>query len=292
MSTPVTLTPLPVDALVTFDETTRTVLEELSETVASALAGIGRKNALVSPTVVRTEYDITGPTFVLTRLAREVAAAPENTQAGASGDGDGTSEPELTYRGRARQTEDGTEVFVAVERALTSTVVAAADRLVVVTDAQVVTEDEHGGVVRVWLSEPFSALGLADHGAVLRSVTATPDSASVVVNVPDGVTVGEISEFVRTRFEGVSLNAKRRLDRGRRLRCRLRIPRHCHRPPTGGGTDGLLRRLLRVAPRPREDRAAVTAVHRGPGALCDRTERCRRPRAAAGRSGQPEDGRP
>jgi hypothetical protein len=202
MPTPVTPTPLPVDALVTFDETTRTVLEELSETVASALAGIGRKNALVSPTVVRTEYDITGPTFVLTRLAREVAAAPENTQAGASGDGDGTSEPELTYRGRARQTEDGTEVFVAVERALTSTVVAAADRLVIVTDAQAVTEDEHWGVVRVWLSEPFFALGLADHGAVLRSVTATPDSVSVVVNVPDGVTVGEISEFVRTRFEG------------------------------------------------------------------------------------------
>lgn len=213
MPTPVTPTPLPVDALVTFDETTRIVLKELSETVASALAGIGRKNALVSPTVVRTEYDITDPTFVLTRLAREVAAAPENTQAGASGDGNGTSEPELTYRGRARQTEDGTEVFVAVERALTSTVVATTDRLVVVTGAQVVTEDEHWGVVQVWLSEPFFAPESADHGAVLRSVTATPDSVSVVVNVPDGVTVGEISEFVCTRFEGVSLNAKRRLDR-------------------------------------------------------------------------------
>jgi PAS domain S-box-containing protein len=196
-----------------FDETTRTVLEELSETVASALAGIGRKNALVSPTVVRTEYDIADPTFALTRLAREVAAAPEDTPAGTSGEGDGTPEPKLTYRGRARQTEDGTEVFVSVERALTSTVAAAADRLVVVTDAQVVTEDEHGGVVRVRLSEPFFALGLADHGAVLRSVTATTDGANVVVDVPDGVTVGEISEFVRTRFDGVSLNAKRRLDR-------------------------------------------------------------------------------
>jgi len=193
-----------------FDETTRTVLEELSETVASALAGIGRKNALVSPTVVRTEYEIADPTFALTRLAREVATATDSAPADRERE---TEPPELTYRGRARQTEDGTEVFVSVQRALTSTVAAAADRLVVVTDAQVVTEDEHGGVVRVRLSEPFFALGLADHGAVLQSVTATADGASVVVDVPDGVTVGEISEFVRTRFDGVSLDAKRRLDR-------------------------------------------------------------------------------
>ncbi|MEZ3116637.1 GAF domain-containing protein [Halobaculum sp. MBLA0147] len=185
-----------------FDETTRTVLGELRETVASALAGIGRKNALVSPTVVRTEYAIGDPTFAPTRLAREVARETATT-----------GDPELTYRGRARQTDDGTEVFLAVDHAPTEAVEAAADRLVMFGDVQVVSEDGHGGVIRVRLAEPFFALGLADHGAVLQSVTATADGATVVVDVPDGVTVGEISDFVRTRFEDVSLRSKRELDR-------------------------------------------------------------------------------
>ncbi|ADD04596.1 receiver/sensor box HTH-10 family transcription regulator [Natrialba magadii ATCC 43099] len=266
-----------------FDEVTRAVLTELGETIASAIAAVDRKRALLSNANTRLEFDVADENFVFTRLATRVDCT-------------------ISFDGGVRQHEDGATVFASVEGAPAADVAAAATELVAVTDAQVVSDHrrggygsvnanasatvsadansnsnpnpdansnsnsnpnpdansnsnsnpnpvsnsntstdlsesdranadetdsnangERGGTIRLELARPFPALTLADHGAILRSVRATPESTRVVVDVPadvetgsgaaGGVGTGASTDIVTTAFSDIELRSKRRVDR-------------------------------------------------------------------------------
>nr|WP_303648863.1 bacterio-opsin activator domain-containing protein [Haloarchaeobius litoreus] len=176
-----------------FDETAREVFSELGETIAAALSALERKNALLTTSMTRVEFAIDDPTFVLSRLARE---------------GDCT----LTYQGGVQQTIDGSYVFVTVEGTSVDAVEEAAADLVAVEELQTVSSDGDGGVVRLRLAQPFVALELADHGAVFREATATPEETTLVVAVPDGIDVRTVTQLVAETFAGVELQSKQTLD--------------------------------------------------------------------------------
>ncbi|MFD1514186.1 bacterio-opsin activator domain-containing protein [Halomarina rubra] len=181
------------DTQAAFDDTAREVLAELGETIASATSAIERKNALLTTSVTRVEFDVEDPTFVLSRLADAAGC-------------------ELTYRGGVQQTEHGSDIFVGVERAPVDAVVTAASSLVSVEGVQPISSDESGGVVRLRVAQPFLALGLADHGAVVQRVTAGEDGTTVLVDVPETVDVRHITRLLSNSVAGVNLRSKRTLE--------------------------------------------------------------------------------
>jgi PAS domain S-box-containing protein len=177
-----------------FDDTVRAVLEELGRTIAAAISASERKRALLTSSQIRLEFAVRDPSFVLSRLAREAGRS-------------------LSYQGGVRQTADGEYVFVAVDDGPVEAVVTAADGVAGIDEARRMSGGEAGGVVRLRLTQPFLATGLADHGAVVRSVTASPDGTSLVVEVPDSTDPRRVTELIEERFAHVDLTAKRRHER-------------------------------------------------------------------------------
>lgn len=176
-----------------FDTMAREVLAELGETIASAIGANERKNALLTTSMQRVEFAIDDSSFVLSRLAD-------------------AAECTLSYQGGTQQTETGSYVFVTVEDATPDAVKAAARDLVAVSSVQQISSEGTEGVLRLGLSQPFLAQELADHGAVFRSATADSGSTTVVVDVPDSVTVRRIRQLIEDAFTGVELLSKQTRD--------------------------------------------------------------------------------
>ena len=177
-----------------FDETTRTVLAELGETIASAHSAVERKNALLTTSMTRTEFEIDDPTFVLSRLAREADCT-------------------LTYQGGLERTTDGSYVFVTVEDTDVDEVADIAATSTAVDGVQRISEDRDGGVLQLELAEPFLAPELADHGVVFREATADKEATVLTIDVPEGLDVRTVSELVRQTFSSVTLRRKRTVQR-------------------------------------------------------------------------------
>ena len=209
-----------------FDDMIRAVLAELGETIASAIAAVERKRALVSDENTRLEFEVADETFVFARLARLADCV-------------------LSSDGVVRQHERGASVVATVDGAPPAAVATAAAELVGVERAQVIHTDEYGGGdgdseptadadtsdaettdsetidtddgvgggVLLHLSRPVLADRLADHGAVLRGVKATPSSARVVIDVPRSADARESADIVSTAFSDVELRSKRTVER-------------------------------------------------------------------------------
>ena len=180
-----------------FDEVTRTVLAELGETIASAIAAAERKQALLTDSRTRLEFDVFDDGFVFSRLAQATDCV-------------------LSFDGGVRLHEDGAAVFATVTNASPDVVADAADELVAVERAQVISGAEpstENGTVLLELSAPFLALQLADHGVVLHSVEATPEQTRIVVDVPQTVDANASIDVVSHAFSDVELHAKRSVDR-------------------------------------------------------------------------------
>jgi PAS domain S-box-containing protein len=182
------------DARDAFDETTREVLAELAGTIASATSAIERRNALVTSSAVRLEFEIPDATFVCSRLAEAASCT-------------------IAYRGGVRQTAEGSDVFVEIQDAPVDRVETAAADVLGVESVDRVSEDDDGGVLRLRLSGSFPALELADHGAVLREASATPDSTTIVVEIAENGDLRHATDLITELFGEGELRSKRTIDR-------------------------------------------------------------------------------
>ena len=172
-----------------FDETVQAVLAELGETIAAAISAGERKRALLTTSMTRVEYAVRDPSFVLAQLAEAADCT-------------------VAYEGGVRQTESGNDVFLTVEDAPLDAVVDATEELVAVEAVRRIRGGDAGGVLRLRLAEPFLAADLAEHGAVLRSATATGEGTELVIDVPGGGEHGHVTRLVRDRFADVELSSK------------------------------------------------------------------------------------
>ncbi|MFC6716656.1 bacterio-opsin activator domain-containing protein [Natrialbaceae archaeon GCM10025810] len=179
-----------------FDAVSRAVLEELGETVASAIAAVERKSALLTPSSTRIEFAADDETFLFQRLAARGDCA-------------------VSFDGGVTQRADGVSVVARVDGAPVEDVAAAAEDLVSVADARVIgeREGEESGTLLLELTGSFLALRLADHGVVLRGVEATPSGSTVVVDVPSAVDVRRSIEVVSSVVSDVDLVSKRTVER-------------------------------------------------------------------------------
>lgn len=177
-----------------FDEMSREVLIESAETIGSAISAIERKNALLTTTTTRVEFTIDDPVFVLSRLARQ-------------------AECTILYQGGVQQTDDGCYVFVTVEDGSVATVEQIATEAVAITAVQRISADTTGGILQLHFSNPFLALELADHGAVLQSASADSNSLTLVIDIPEkGGHLQQIDHFIRETFADVELRSKHTID--------------------------------------------------------------------------------
>ena len=109
-------------------------------------------------------------TFILSRLARK-------------------GECTLSYQGGVQQTDAGNYVFVTVEGTSIETVEEAASDIAAIDEVRRISGGDSDGVLRLRISQPFLALELADHGAILRSASVDASTATLVIDVPESVDV-------------------------------------------------------------------------------------------------------
>jgi predicted DNA binding protein len=77
---------------------------------------------------------------------------------------------------------------------------------------RVITDDENEGLIRLHLSRPFIAVSLADHGAVLRRVTADGSTAQLIIDVPSSVDPRSVIHLVSNTLSNVELLSKQKRD--------------------------------------------------------------------------------
>lgn len=169
-----------------FDETERTVLGELGETIAYAISVAERRRALLSDTVV--ELDLAFP-----EPGPFVVAASEAT--------DG----EVSLQGVV-ENGDSLAAFLRAEASDLDALrrhAAEAD-----ADLTVVTEGDEECVVRVVPEQRTVAEIVADRGGVLLSATAADGTGEATVELPGAVDVRSILERIRSVYPATQLRAK------------------------------------------------------------------------------------
>ena len=177
-----------------FDEVTRDVLVELGETVASAIGSLTRKDAILERSWTELEYETADPACLPYAIARR-------------------AECRITLEGGIQRVEDGVLAFVRVEGSPADQLAAEVREFAAVEEATAVDVTADGGTIRLRLSNPFIATTLAEHGIVLRHLTADPESAHIVVDVPGSVGTRTADEVIGTVYNQRTLLAQRERDR-------------------------------------------------------------------------------
>ena len=176
-----------------FSETVQAVFREFGETIGAAINSIQRKEALRSDSVYRLAYELEDSSSVLLRLADRFDCT-------------------LTVQSEISRT-DTTLVFVAVDGASPDAVVDEATASVDVADGEVIRESDDCGLVTIEIRGSFVTSLLANHGATRRKLEATPQSLSLVIDVPDTPTLRSVDEMLSRRFAGVELVSQQKQTR-------------------------------------------------------------------------------
>lgn len=177
-----------------FDGMVQSVLCELGDTVASAINAVQRKEALRSNSVIEIEYQVSDPTAILYRLADESGVS-------------------IQVEGDVTRNDGTTLVFATVEGESLDNVVEIANGFVGIIEAEPIRENEDDGLVGLLVQDHFVTQVLANHGATLQQLCATPDGISMTVDVPDSVTVRSIDEVISNTYDGAELVAQRKQSR-------------------------------------------------------------------------------
>ncbi len=177
-----------------FDEDNHDVFVELGELVAAAIGSHKRKDALLEGSTTELEYETDDPGCLPYAIARRANCS-------------------ITLEGGIQQVEEGVLAFLAVDGASIDHVASVAAEFTAVEEVVVVDERSDGGTLRLKLSSPFIATVLADHGAVLRHLTADADTARLTIDVPGSVSTRTVEEVVGTVYNDWALVAQRDRDR-------------------------------------------------------------------------------
>lgn len=168
------------------DETLRSVLEELGETVTAAIDAVGRKDALLGDSITVLEYETTDPACTLYRLARSASCS-------------------LELRGGVQRIDDTLLGIILTENA--RMVFNAAENTTGANPGRTIDTDT--GLLELELPESFIATPLADRGAALRTMSATPDSARFTVEVPTSMDTRVIDALIMEEYSETTLLSQR-----------------------------------------------------------------------------------
>ncbi|MFC4358410.1 bacterio-opsin activator domain-containing protein [Halobium salinum] len=199
-----------------FEDRGTAILSELGETTAAAIQAIERKEALVSDQVTELDYRLTDSNCVFRTMAAAASC-------------------DIELVGGVQQTEHGVRLLASLDSAELRHAIEAMDELTQIQSVRLVSDDEC--LIQVTIAGEFVATFLAEHGAAVESLRATPDAAHLSVVVPRPVDARTIDRVLTGRYPNAELLAQRTNDRpaltGGRFRARI--------------TDRLTDRQLEVA---------------------------------------------
>lgn len=177
-----------------FDDLLQSVITDVGKLLGQAIHLSEQRSALREHSVQELEFAITSSNFPPLQLSRH-ANCP------------------LTVEGSLSIGGDRTIANVTVEGVSRNRIVDAVDAAVTITDAAFVRETAAGYCLSLTLETPFVDTALAEHGAVLKTVTADPTEARVVVDAPTAVDTHDIVDTIAVRYPDSELVAKRQSDR-------------------------------------------------------------------------------
>ncbi|MFC7137960.1 bacterio-opsin activator domain-containing protein [Halobaculum litoreum] len=181
-----------------FDPLVRSVLADLSDTVAYAIGAVEARRAVLADRVVEVTVRTGTRRDPLARIAAETGARVRF---------DGSVAGESTRR-----------VFFTVWGADAARVreVASADSAITAVRTLRTTGD--GGAFEVDTAVPTVASEVVDHGGVPLTVESEGDATTAVVELPHGADVGGFVAALRNRFRDVAMTARRGVEREPRTR--------------------------------------------------------------------------
>ncbi|MCU4801167.1 MEDS domain-containing protein [Halobacteria archaeon HArc-gm2] len=175
-----------------FDELERSVLGELSETIAHAINAVESKKALVSEEAAVLEFAVDDDALPLVTIADEADCSASLDTV--------VPRPDGRLRGYFTTTGSPADDVLALESRLP------------VTDLDLVSAQTDDGDQRCHFEATLEAESLAgtvlEHGGRLREGTAADGEATVVVELAADAAVREFVEMFRTRYPGSELLAR------------------------------------------------------------------------------------
>ncbi|ELY63939.1 PAS domain S-box protein [Natrinema versiforme] len=173
-----------------FDETFRSTVAELGETIAYAIDAVKRKNALVGDEYTEVELEVAADA-ALCRLAAVL------------------DEP-VTYEGTTVRADGSRVAFVAVEDPVddpSETVdCSAIDGIGAVS---MIAEHEGETVLQVRLTDPFLGSIADSRGARLREFAADESGGRAIVDVPEAAEIRAVLSAITRNGPSVSMVARR-----------------------------------------------------------------------------------
>ncbi len=177
-----------------FDAIGRDVFAELGETIAHAINAAESKAALVSDSVVELEFSVTDSACSFVDLSKRVTG-------------------QLSLE-RTISNEGGTvHQYFAVTNVDPTTVLEQVHEAPSVDQANVVCEADDDCLIRIETSQRTVVSELANHGALVTSVTATDGNGRLTVELPRMANVRAVVESLQNAHPGTDLVAYREHER-------------------------------------------------------------------------------
>ncbi|MFB6206077.1 MAG: PAS domain S-box protein [Haloglomus sp.] len=175
------------------DEPLRTRLHDLGNRISTAISSVEFQQAVLSGTVTEVRLRLTDESLPLYQIASEAdcSLALECVEPRPEGD----------------------HLTVTVTGTSPATVVDAARRITVVSDATVTVEGEREGEVELQLSTMSIVNRLSDRGVHAPAFTVDAQAATLTLLVPETVDVGELLGVIETQYAEPDLLVKRRRNR-------------------------------------------------------------------------------
>ncbi|MFC6826975.1 PAS domain S-box protein [Halopelagius fulvigenes] len=177
-----------------FDALTRTVYEELGETIAHAINGAETKQGLVADRVVELELRLRATNETLHRLAAEADCL-------------------LTYESVLPRSDDRYLVFFRTPATVAGDVERAAAELPSVRRLKALSTDEESELFEAVVTEPPPAVTFVEHGAVPRLIRTDGETLTATVEVPAETNIRELIERLQGTYPDVELVARRERER-------------------------------------------------------------------------------
>ena len=192
-----------------FDDTERTVLDELAGTIAYAISAAERRRALMTDTVIEVTLAIRDPSRFLLGLSAALDC-------------------HIALEGLVPQSDGSLVEFVSVEGVPASAVIERASEAgveaTVVSEAESRSADGTESVVRFLVPGHDSSISaaLADHGGVLTEAIAEGGEARIVAEFPTDTDVRAVLAALESNYPDTELLARQERERtdasGTRLR--------------------------------------------------------------------------
>jgi len=184
------------DRPTTFDARTRAVCEHLATVAGYVITAIERKRALVSDSATELELLVASDADPVTTVAHHLDSP-------------------IAIRTVAPRSSGGTTLFCAIgtDEAAIRDAVAAVDGI---DSCRFIASQPGDSLVELVCPDDTLAGTLAEHGAVLDSITPTEDRSRLVLELSSTVDVRSFVGMVDRTFPGTELTARRERDRSRR----------------------------------------------------------------------------